>query len=246
MAEKQVQAEVVETNTVVEKAKGFWTKFSKPIIYGGSAIILLIGGWYGYKYFVAAPKAQKASETIFPAEKLFGKMVQAGSYSKDTVGTILNGGADGDIKVTGLLSIMKNYSGTPSANLASYMTGACYLHLKEFDKAIKYLKEFDGNGASQIQSAAYRMLGDAYAEQKKNDDALSYYKKAIDASSAKDESTRFLALSRAALFCDATGKTKEAVAYFKQIKEDITPDFFRNSNINFDTDKYLAKLGVFE
>ncbi len=246
MAEKQVQAEVVETNTVVEKAKGFWTKFSKPIIYAGSAIILLIGGWYGYKYFVAAPKAQKASETIFPAEKLFGKMVQAGSYSKDTVGTILNGGADGDIKVTGLLSIMKNYSGTPSANLASYMTGACYLHLKEFDKAIKYLKEFDGNGASQIQSAAYRMLGDAYAEQKKNDDALSYYKKAIDASSVKDEGTRFQALSRAALFCDATGKTKEAVAYFKQIKEDITPDFFRTSNINFDADKYLAKLGVFE
>jgi predicted negative regulator of RcsB-dependent stress response len=246
MAEKQVQAEVVETNAVVVKAKDFWAKFSKPIIYAGSAIILLIGGWYGYKYFVAAPKAQKASETIFPAEKLFGKMVQAGSYSKDTVGTILNGGVDGDIKVTGLLNIMKNYSGTPSANLASYMTGACYLHLKEFDKAIKYLKEFDGNGASQIESAAFRMLGDAYAEQKKNDDALSYYKKAVDVSSVKDESTRFLALSRAALFCDATGKTKEAVAFLKQIKEDISPDFFRNSNINFDADKYLAKLGVFE
>jgi len=29
------------------------------------------------------------------------------------------------------------------------------------------------------------MLGDAYAEQKKNDDALSYYKKAISAASEK-------------------------------------------------------------
>lgn len=251
MAEKQVQAEVVETNTVVEKAKGFWTKFSKPIIYGGSAIILLIGGWYGYKYFVAAPKAQKASETIFPAEKLFGKMVQAGSYSKDTVGTILNGGADGDIKVTGLLSIMKNYSGTPSANLASYMTGACYLHLKEFDKAIKYLKEFDGNGASQIQSAAYRMLGDAYAEQKKNDDALSYYKKAATELNKEDKFLKSYALFLAANFAEKTGKVKDAVELLKTIKA----DYILKQESQYDpkppvseeeVDKLLAKLGVFE
>jgi tetratricopeptide (TPR) repeat protein len=124
------------------------------------------------------------------------------------------------------------------------MTGACYLHLKEFDKAIKHLKEFDGNGAEQIQSAAYRMLGDAFAEQKKNDEALSYYKKAVDAAASKDESTKFLSLSRAAMFCDATGKTKEAIAFLQQIKEEIAPDFFRNNRIDFDADKYLAKLGV--
>jgi tetratricopeptide (TPR) repeat protein len=246
MAEKQVQPELVETNEAVAKAKDFWAKFSKPIIYAGSAVILLIGGWYAYKQFVVAPKQQKANETVFPAEKLFGKIVQAGTFSKDSINTVLNGGADGDIKVTGLLTVIKNYSGTAAANRANYIAGACYLHLKEFDKAIKYLKEFEGNGASQIESAAFRMLGDAYAEQKKNDDALSYYKKAVSAAAAKDESTRFLALSRAALFCDATGKSKEAVEYLKQIKEEITPAFFSMNRIDFDADKYLAKHGVFE
>lgn len=246
MAEKQVQPEVVETNTAVVKAKDFWAKFSKPIIYVGSAVILAIGGWFGYKYFFLAPKQQKASETIFAAEKLYGKIVQGGTYSKDSISTVLNGGADGETKVTGLLSVIKNYSGTNAANLANYMAGSCYLHLGEFDKAVKYLKEFDGNGASQIQSAAYRMIGDAYAEQKKNDDALNNYKKAIDAASVKDEGTRFQALSRAALFCDATGKTQDAITYFKQIKEEINPDFLRNNRIDFDADKYLAKLGVFE
>jgi tetratricopeptide (TPR) repeat protein len=122
------------------------------------------------------------------------------------------------------------------------MTGACYLQLKEFDKATKYLKAFDGNGADQIQSAAYRMLGDAYAEQKKNDEAFSNYKKAIDAASEKDESTRFQALSRAALFCNAIGKNKEAIELFTQLKEEISPEFLRSSN--FEADKYLAKLGV--
>ncbi len=247
MAEKQVQPEVVETNQAVVKAKDFWSKFSKPIIYAGSAIILLIGAWFGYKYLVTAPKIKKANETVFAAEKIFGKMALAGSFSKDSVNMVLNGGIDEDgNKITGLLTIIKSYGGTPAGNLAQYMTGACYLQLKDYTKAINYLKEFDGNDASQIQSAAYRMLGDAYSEQKKNDDALNYYKKAIGASSAKDESTRFLALSKAALFCDATGKASDAIAFFKQIKEEISPAFFTNNRVDFDADKYLAKLGVTE
>jgi predicted negative regulator of RcsB-dependent stress response len=247
MAEKQVQAEAVETNAAVTKAKDFWAKFSKPIIYTSSAVILLVGAWFGYKYFVTLPKQQKANETIFAAEKYFGAMVQAGSYTKDSVNTALNGGVDAaGNKITGLLSVIKNYDGTAAANLAQYMTGACYLQLKEFDKAIKHLKEFNGNGATQIESAAYRMLGDAYAEQKKTDDAFSYYTKAVETASVKDEGTKFLALSHAALFCDATGKTKEAIGFLKQIKDEINPVFFMQNRIDFDTDKYLAKLGVFE
>jgi tetratricopeptide (TPR) repeat protein len=244
MAEKQVQVENVEVNEALEKAKGFWAKFSKPIIYVGSAIILLGGGWLAYKNFVKAPAEKTASEIIFPAEKLFGKMAAVSSFSKDSVNIVLNGGALDGSNITGLLKVISKHGGTPAGNRAQYMAGACYLHLKEFDKAIKYLKAFDGNGAGQIQSAAYRMLGDAYAEQKKNDEALSNYKKAIDAAAIKDESTRFLSLSRAAMFCDATGKTKEAISYLQQIKEEINPDFFRNNRIEFDADKYLAKLGV--
>ncbi|MGG9962534.1 tetratricopeptide repeat protein [Ferruginibacter sp. SUN106] len=244
MAEKAKVVETVEVNETLERAKGFWAKFSKPIIYVGSAIILLVGGWYAYGYFVKAPNELKASELIFPAEKLFGKMAGVSSFTKDSVGLVLNGGVVEGEKLTGMLTIIKNYEGTPAGNRAQYITGACYLHLGEFDKAIKYLKEFDGNGAEQIQSAAYRMIGDAYAELKKNDEALNYYSKAVDAASSKDESTMFLALSRAALFCDATGKTKEAIGYFQQIKDEITPGFFRNNRIDFDADKYLAKLGV--
>jgi tetratricopeptide (TPR) repeat protein len=243
MAEKVI-VENVEVNEAVERAKGFWAKFSKPITYAGSAIILLIGGWYAYKVFYKEPKELKASELVFPAEKLFGKMAGVSSFSKDSVNTVLNGGVIDGEKVTGLLSIIKNYGGTPSANRAEYIAGACYLHLGEFDKAISHLKEFNGNGAEQIQCAAYRMLGDAYAEQKKNDEALNYYQKAVDAAAAKDESTKFLSLSRAAMFCDAIGKNKEAIAYLQQIKSDIDPAFFRNNRIDFDADKYLAKLGV--
>ena len=69
MSEKQVIAEAVETNEVVEKAKDFWSKFSKPIIYVGGAVILLVGGWIAYKNLVKAPNEEKAADLIFPAER---------------------------------------------------------------------------------------------------------------------------------------------------------------------------------
>ena len=61
MAEK-VKVENVEVNAAVERAKGFWAKFSKPITYVGSAIIILIGGWYAYKFFYKAPKEGRQSQ----------------------------------------------------------------------------------------------------------------------------------------------------------------------------------------
>ena len=92
MAEKQVTTEVLETsNDVVVKAKDFWSKFSKPIIYVGSALILVIGGWIAYKSFIKEPNEAKAAEMIFPAETIFDKMTQAG-FSKDSINLVLNGG----------------------------------------------------------------------------------------------------------------------------------------------------------
>src|SRR5882762_7338430 len=113
MAETKVKVENVEVNEAVQRAKGFWAKFSKPITYVGSAIIILIGGWYAYKFFYKAPKEEKASELVFPAEKIFGKMAAASSFAKDSVNLVLNGGvtSEGD-KVNGLLSVVNNYGGT--------------------------------------------------------------------------------------------------------------------------------------
>lgn len=238
MAEQQVTVTDVETNEIVERAKGFWARFSKPIIYVGGAIILLAVGWLAYKNFVKVPNEAKSAEQIFPAEQLFDKMTQLG-FNKDSIGLVLNGGNG----ITGILKVASNYGSTAAGNRAHFIAGACYLHNKDFNNAIKHLKEFSTN-SKQPQSAAYRMLGDACSELKQNDNALSYYKKAVDVADAKDESTRFLSLSRAALFCEVTGKTKEAIDYYQQIKEEVSPAFFRDNRIDFQVDKYLARLGV--
>ena len=151
---------------------------------------------------------------------------------------VLNG--DKAAGVTGLLKVASSYGGTKSGNRAEYMIGACYLNLKQFDKAIKHLKDFDGNGAEQIQSKAYILLGHAYAEQKKTDDALDYYQKAGNISDL-DEGMASEALFLAGRYAEAMGKTKEATDIFQKLKDKYPASQRVSSG---DVDKYLASLGV--
>ena len=228
----------MEAADVVERAKGFWAAYSKHIIIVGTAVIVLLGGYLGYKYFVVIPNEKTANDLIFPAEKLFGKLAATSSYNKDTVNMILNG--DKANGVTGLLKIAGSYGGTKSGNRAEYMIGACYLQLKQFDKAIKHLKEFDGNGATQIQSKAYILLGHAYAEEKKTDDALDYYKKAGSISDL-DEGMASEAMFIAGRYADALGKSKEALEIFQNLKDKYPASQHVSTG---EVDKYLASLGV--
>lgn len=233
MADKKAHKQEVN---VVEKARGFWEDYSKPVTYIGSAIILLIAGWTIYKYMFKIPKEEKANEIVFVTQKYFTEFTNATDSSKALIAAkVLNG----DGANPGALKIINNYSGTTAANLCEYYAGACYLHLGQFDKAIKFLKDFDADDATQIESRAYGMLGDASAELNKNDDALSYYKKAANVNE-KDDFTSSEFLFRAALFAEATGKTKEAIDLFKKIKNN-----YPLSEKAADVDRYLAKLGEF-
>lgn len=242
MADKNTTTTVTtEQPDVVTKAKGFWDQYSKPIIYVGSAIILLIGGWYAYQNFIVAPKEKKASEMIFPAENLFDKMAAAG-FNKDSVSIVLNGGSLQGNKVNGILSVINGYGGTQTGNRAKFIAGASYFHIGEFDKAIKYLKEFDGHGADQIQSKAYILLGHAYAEKKSTDEALNYYKKASTVNT-KDESITSYALLMAAAYADAIGKSKDAIDLYKELKDKYPAN---QAVISGDVEKHLARLGEFK
>lgn len=232
MADKEVKFETIESGDVVEKAKDFWSKFSKPIIYVGSAVILVIAGWLAYKNFILEPKEQKSADLIFPAEQIFDKMTQTG-FNKDSINLVLNGGSG----QTGVLKIASGYSGTAAGNRANFIAGACYLHSGDFNKAVKYLQEFSTD-ATQVQTAAYSMLGDAYAELKKNDDAFSFYKKAATVNE-KDDFLTPESLFKAALFAESIGKNSEAIELFQKIKN----DYPKSSHVN-EIDKYLARLGV--
>lgn len=233
MASKSVHQQV----DAIQKARGFWLNYSRPIIYIGSAVIIVLAGWLVYKYMVKLPKEDRANDAVYVTQKYFSEFSTAptDSIRANLAAKCLNG----DGRNEGALKIINQYAGTDAANLCEFYAGACYLHLHQYEKAIKYLKDFDANDATQIKSRAYGMIGDASAELNKNDDALEYYKKAANVDT-KDEYTSSEFLFRAALFAQSTGNTKEAVELFKKIKED-----YPRSEKAADVDRYLAKLGEF-
>ena len=233
MAEKKVHHTEL---TAVDKARNFWDRSGKTVIYVASTIIVLVAAWLIYKYMFQIPKEEKGNEVVFVTQKYFEEFTSSTDSSKALIAAkVLNG----DGRNPGALKIINDYAGTSADNLCSYYAGACYLYLGQFDKAIKYLNSFDANGATQIESRAFGMLGDASAELNKNDDAFDYYKKAANVN-AKDDFTSSEFLFKAALFAQATGKTKDAIQLFKKIKSDY-PLTEKASNV----DRYLAKLGEF-
>ena len=202
----------------------FWQKNQNAIYSIVIAILILVGGWYGYTTYILKPKEDKAAEAIAQVQLYF---------RVDSSNLVLNG--DGQNK--GALYIINNYSGTKTANLAKFYAGVSYLHLGDFNNAVKYLKDFS-TSAKQIQLLALGNLGDAYAELNQKDDAIATYKKA-GTIFENDEANSAEYLFRAALLSETTGKTKEALEIYKDLKTK-----YPKTDKGFQADKYIYRLSI--
>jgi len=222
MSEKHESA--IEVNEAFANAATTWKKIQKPVTALVIGIIIGIAAWFGYQEYIMKPKEEKAAEAIYKAEQYF---------AMDSSRLVLNG--DGQSK--GVLNIISNFGGTKAANLAHYYAGVSYLKLGEFEKAITQLKDFSTN-AKQIQLLAYGCLGDAYSEVNKKDDAIAAYKNAANAFE-KDEINSSEYLFRAALLSETTGKTKEALDLYKELKTK-----YPKTDKGFQADKYIYRLNV--
>jgi len=210
---------------IIAKAQDFWTRYQKQITAVLAVIVLAVGGWYGYKNFVQKPKAAKAVDAMFKAEEY---------YAMDSLQKALNG----DGINWGFVRVIKEYGGTDAGNLARFYAGVSYLRLGDFNNAVKYLKEFS-TSQKMVQARAYKLLGDAYSELGKNDDAISHYKKAAE-HFTEDRYAAAESLFLAASFAEKIGKTNEAIALYKEVIEKYPNTVSAN-----ESDKYLAKLGVY-
>jgi predicted negative regulator of RcsB-dependent stress response len=211
---------------VVDRAKDFWKTNNRIITIVGLAVILLAGGYLAYKKFYKEPNEIKAAEAIFHAENYF---------RMDSIKQALNG----DGINPGFVKIADKFGGTKAGNLARYYAGACFLQIGDYVKAEKYLEDFDTD-AKQVQARAYKLLGDAYAEQGKSKEAFKSYKSAAHHFEA-DEANASDYLFTAAYFAHKVLNDKqEAISLYKELKEK-----YPRTQHGFDADKYLAQLGVY-
>lgn len=196
----------------------------KALTYGITLIVVLVVGYFGYTELYQNPREAKAADAMFTAEKYF---------AVDSSNLVLNG--DGASK--GVLYVIKQFSGTPSANLAKYYAGISYYRLNDFNKSIEYLRDFS-TSSKQVQAIAYGTIGDAYSELKKTDDAVNYYKKA-GSHFPEDEAISSEYMFRAAALLEINGKVDDALAIYNDIKSK-----YPKSEKGLNADKYINRLKV--
>ena len=204
--------------------EGFFKKNQKQILMVIGALVVIIGGWYAYQNFMVAPKEEQAKEAMWKAESYF---------RQDSLKLALNG----DKNNRGFLYIINNYGGTKAGNLAKFYAGCCYLRTGDFNSAVKYLSDFSTD-AKPVQMMAYGALGDAYSELKKNDEAISSYKKA-GSTFTDDKNNSAEYLFRAAFMLESSGKNTEAIELYKQIKNG-----FPKTQRGYEADKYINRLSI--
>lgn len=220
------KTEVTAENDMITRAGSFWERNGKKVLIGAGIVLLALIGFVAYRELVQAPNKEKASEAMFRAQDY---------YNQDSVRLALNG----DNVNPGFLKIISRYSGTPAANLAHFYAGSCYLKLGDFKNAVKYLEDFSTD-SKQVQARAYALIGDAYGEQGKKEEAAKQYEKAGKYFEEDDYNSPEY-LFRAGYLYESMGKNKEAIEMYSLIKNKY-PRTERGGEI----DKYLARLGSVE
>jgi tetratricopeptide (TPR) repeat protein len=226
MSEIKKPLHVENEKTPLTQIETFWSKYSKQTTYSLSVIILLLAGFFGYRNFIQEPNEKKATEAMFRAEEYF---------RMDSARLALQG----DNINAGFLKIISKYGGTKAAALASFYAGSAYMKLGDYNNAIKYLKDFS-TPALQVQARSYGLLGDAYSELNKKEEAVTAYKKAGTVSE-KDDLISPEYLFRAGYLYESMGKNKEAIEMYQIIK-----DKYPSSQRGYDVDRYLARLGAIQ
>lgn len=231
MADKKQVQDMDSNEKVVAKAKDFWTKYSKQIMIACTVIIVAVGGYYIYQNFFKNPKEAKAGESMFRAEEY---------YRMDSVNKALNG----DGQNPGFLRIIKQYGGTKAGKLARFYAGSCYIKLNDNQNAITQLKKFS-TSSKPLQAKAYKLLGDAYGDLGKNNEALEYYKKAAHHFEADETSSAEALFMAAYLDHKVINNTKEAIELYTELKKKFPEVRLSGESVSELADKYLAQLGVY-
>lgn len=185
-------------------------------------VVLIVGGFIGYKNFYQKPRNAEAMVQMYQAQFQF----ERDSFAK----ALTNPGGG----YSGFLDIINNYGGTATANSAKYYAGISYLYLGNYNEAIDYLKDFSPKG-TLTPAMKNGALGDAYSELGNFDTAEEYYE---DAAKAVDNDliTPYYLL-KAAMINEKNGDIESASKYYSKIESNYPTSNEYNTAV-----KYRSKL----
>ena len=219
MAENQQDQDVIVTEAI-DRTEHFINQNKKSLGIIVGALFLAVAGYLFYQKVYVANKEKAAQEVMFKAENYF--------YA-DSIAKAING----DGNNPGFEEISSEYSVSKSGNLAKYYLGLSYMKNKEFDKAIETLKGYDAQD-EMTGALALGLIGDAYMETGKTEDAISYYEKA-----AKEKANSFttpIMMMKEAIAQESKSNYQAALELYNNIKKS-----YPTSNEGRSIDKYIAR-----
>ncbi|MFI2742367.1 tol-pal system YbgF family protein [Zhouia sp. PK063] len=196
------------------KTEDFIANNQKVILGVIGVVVVAALGFFLYQEFVQKPKVEEASKEMFYAQQYFNEAVN--STAKDSLYNLALNGANGKF---GLLDIIDEYSGTPSANLAQYSAGMAYLNMGKYKEAIEHLQKFDSDDP-MLGALALGGIGDAFVQLNQDADALGYYEKAANYNDNEFTAPRYL--YKAGITATNLKEYDKALKYFNKIKEDYS------------------------
>ena len=204
MAKKEQTKDLLENAEVIQEklvdVETWLERNPKTAIGVTAAILLVVGGFFGYKYYLNS-QDDIAQKEMFQAVHYF---------EADSLNLALNG----DGNNLGLLQIIEDYGRTDAGNLANYYTGVIYLKQAKYPLAIFHFEDFSSNDLL-VQARAYSLMGDAYMEQKDFENAAKYYSKAAGYKPNKDFTPTYL--MKAGLAYEKLNQNAKAIEVYQTI-----------------------------
>lgn len=202
------------------KVEDFYANNKKQINIALIAIVVLIGGYVGYKKLIVEPMNIEAQKEIFMAQKYF---------EMDSFALALNG----NDMFKGVEAIAEEYGASKVGNLAHFYAGICNLRIGQYEAAIEHLEDFSTENLL-IGPLAEGAIGDAYVELGDLDKGVSHYMKA--ARMSKNKLTSPVFLKKAGMVYEEKQSYGDALEAYQTIKKD-----FAESQEAQDIDKYIAR-----
>ncbi len=206
---------------ILSKSEQFIDKYQKQLIFGISAIILVVVVVLAVKHLYLAPKERDAEAAIYKGEQYL---------ANNQWDLALNGDS---VSYDGFLAIIDDYGFTKTANLANAYAGICYYHKGEFEKALGYLKNFSSDD-KMVSPVITGLVGDCYVDMGKVKDGIVYFIKA--ASKANDNMISPIFLKKAGIAYESLGEYKKATEAYTSIK-----DKYPVSQEASDIEKYIDR-----
>ncbi|MEG1634182.1 MAG: tetratricopeptide repeat protein [Rikenellaceae bacterium] len=218
---KPVEDPELAIESALSRTESYIERHFKTMLIAVGVIVVVVGGYFGYKNLIAAPAENKAS---FIAEQ---------NFQVDSFALALNGTTEFE----GFLSIIDNYGSTAVGNIANHYAGICYLKLNDLDNALKYLSAYkatEGKAAVIVNAQNIGLIGDINIEKGNVKEGVKFYEKAA---TYENDFTSPLYLKKAGMAYEQLGDNAKALEAYNKIKNQFAVSLEAR-----DIDKFIGRI----